>query len=318
MPSGLLVVGLGLPLVALARRRRGAAALGSLWTFASLLPFGWPWLVPANGRYAYLAAAGLALLVMALLISLPEKGRAAVCWAAAALLAIGCTVRFLELREAHLEATRLAEHLRSTLAEATAADCGRSVAVAGPPKFVHDRSGAPLAQVFHWGLADATRPPFSPPCALVYPLTEGVVESTAPITGRADGPLLLRWQSDAQRWQSSQPDRQEPSSPAVPFAGEGPAEGAAWRAIDRAPTIAWTAERSCDYRLVVLTEANAGTAPVVEARHCAGGRCEVSLPHALLATAARLYDGPAYWWLEWRGCGEGGGTTLARRLELLD
>lgn len=180
--------------------------LGLAWIFIAQLPFGTPSLVPANGRYGYLATVGVGFLAVSAVLATSSlrsiasgsiasgsfvsgsfvsgSGLAAVVAVYGTLLTISSL--------AHRDAGTKARDLRAALLDTVAATPAPRF-VAGEPEFVrHDRgpwAGVPIAQVFHWGLADALMPPFTDRDIDVYPLPRFADEAMAPLAALGVGTL---------------------------------------------------------------------------------------------------------------------------------
>lgn len=307
---------LGPPLLALLRRAsdRGeqwrTAGFGLLWALVGLAPFGVVRLVPANGRYAYLAMVGCAVALARAADGLEAGlGRAAGV-AFRGLLLAGLTWLFVDLAGSQLQAGTLVAAAQRDLAVA-----GRSgsspLLCLDYPLFVTDARGTPVAQVFHYGLSDAARPPFGPVVAEVLPLTPGVVRAVDPLLRALPSAQLLGWRAAEERFAAVE---RESLPAAVPeLAVVGPASGVSWPLTPREAVWAVEAPPGARCEIVVAAAGNAS-------RHAAtasGTTCSGELPRAFLDTEARLYGGAAYWWVELTS--DAGGllaASTARRVDL--
>ena len=292
----------------LRRRDRGATGrwlTGWAWLLGGLAPFGFEAIVPANGRYGYLAAAGAALLAATLLAPSatpaasrppsPAEGTRAsrlLPWTAVAALALVWSVL-------------LAAHLRACLRAAdTAGRIRRAVAAmdrspGGPrflthyPYFVQSGNGDPAAQVFHYGLRDAVNPPFARPGTDLLPLPPLHGDELVPVVRGAGAGRVWEWgATDALR-------------PVTPTAFDSLVELAVEPVTAAAPaTPAYSVRMPPGpyrrFRLLVSAPVN-GAAFDVPPPPPGSAELRVEMPRDFLRTNAALY-GPStvYWWLEAR------------------
>lgn len=244
-------------------------------------PFFFTGVVPANGRYFYLAAIPAAIVLWQGLRLVAGRWRGAIVPAALGLLAATAFWGLSQVTTVYREAAERADHIR---AELEALPPGR-VFVAGRPFFA-EKWGVPVAQIFHWGLADALEPPFTARQDLeIFPLPELSAEDLAPLLNRPDLGLFMQLGPD---------DRLRPleisASPALlPAHPEGDA------------ALRLPASPSGTRRLVVLAQGG----PTILSPP-AGELIEV--PADLLESMRRLYSAPIYIWIDIR---DEKGTTIA-------
>jgi hypothetical protein len=287
-----------------------AAAFAVGWVVLALAPFGVVRLVPAVGRYAYLAAVGCAfgLALLAEWVGVAWGQRAAALLRGLLLLVHG--LAFGWFAGVQLEAGRLVEAVRTDLVARAGGRPGPLLCL-DYPQFVTNRQGVPLAQVFHYGLADSVRPPFGPLDVEVFALTPGVVRDPRPVLAALRHARLLRWQANERRFVRIEGASFGPAPPLL--VAEGPPAGARWplSATGMEWSVAAGERQRCD--VVVVAAGNAHRA----AGRPSDGRCGGVLPADFLATQARLYGGGAYWWVEVSTAGGAlEGASPARRLEL--
>ncbi|HEV7515849.1 MAG TPA: hypothetical protein VGR07_06090, partial [Thermoanaerobaculia bacterium] len=157
---------------------------GWFWMVVSLAPFAFHPVVPGNGRYWYLAAVGAALaaafLAHALAAAWSGPWRALPTVGLLALLA-GWAFLLAGSMGIYVEAGRTAGSIAAQLERALRTPGGAPVFVAGYPGFLLNGAGVPVAQVFHYGLADAVSPPFAPAGPPVYPLPPLAAEELQPL-----------------------------------------------------------------------------------------------------------------------------------------
>ncbi|MEM9407201.1 MAG: hypothetical protein AAGA81_14285, partial [Acidobacteriota bacterium] len=162
----LVLAALILGVTALAIRERASlAAAGAVWFVLAALPFGFVDIVPANGRYLYLSSVGLVLIVWGLAKTARARTLLLACTAGLVLLAgFSLQGRLGELQRASVEASEIAGAsyglARLAALQAPGDEAKFPVVVLRVPDFVRGQKGEPMAQILHWGLADATRPPF--------------------------------------------------------------------------------------------------------------------------------------------------------------
>lgn len=294
------------------RRELGLWLFAWSWTALFLAPFAFEPPVPANGRFAYLAAPGAAVALAQLARTAREGwraagGRAAAAGAAFALVggiglfwaselagAVG------DMRRAGATARRVSEGLAET-----AAAVPGPLFVAGHPRFLFNAAGVPLAQVLRYGLADSVEPPFAPAGAVrarIYPLPEGPTNGARAALAGALGPggaRFVAWDGEAGvfRARSARVARIAVAEP-----GAEPSLGP-WEVSYR------PVPGAARHRLVVLTR---GNPDVIELRPSGGpggrmgsGVAVAQVSAEFVRSMRRLYagptfGGPVYWWIEAR------------------
>lgn len=273
---------------ALALVSRGRAASGyprlvlfaAAWVLVSMAPFAFVPVVPASGRYWYTATAGAGLGLAAL-------GR----WLGAAFprlrlaglaVPLAVTIGWGWLLSGHValhrEAARTARAIQAAVAEVAAGDGATRRFVTGYPLFLRNQAGVNLAQVFHYGLADALAPPFRPePAVHVYPLPPLAPAALAPLA-RLPGARVYAW-TEARLLPLPVPIVSRT------LAATGPADGA----VVEVPS-----ERGQRLRLIVLA---AGNWNVVEVPAAGGAATPLTLPRPFVGAMSRLYPGrEILWW----------------------
>jgi hypothetical protein len=257
--------------------------LGWLWAAAALAPFAFTPFVPANGRYAYLAAAGLAVAASGL-AALPGRVPAVAGTAAVVALAVHWGVLLVPVVTAHQRAGALA----ARVADGLAALPGDAPAfVSGHPLFVETAGGVPLAQVLRYGLADSVAPPFRASRRAVYPLPRGLAAASRGALAR-DLPAAAfpRW--DGGRFVPTAP----PPAPAPRLRAEVVGSGGG---VPEAVVVRpGSGPAPARYRLRLLTRGN----PAEVTAASGDGPTRLAFPAAHARSMARLYPGPQHWWVE--------------------
>lgn len=280
-------------------RWRGRAArlwwLGLVWIWLTQLPFGVVSVVPANGRYWYLPSVGLAFWLGAALLAVGDsvQRRLAIALGSIALLGYGSLLTISV--HGHAAAGREAERFRQALsAHARALPPGTPVIVHDEPDFARQGRGpfarAPLAQVFHWGLADALMPPFEARDLLVYPLPRFPVGELGPMLDLGDRSASWIARVD-DGWRSLAPSADGASTMTVSRTLSENAEPALGYRASGVPD-------GCRVRAVIVARGHPDLTPWIQPR--ADGTVAGSLPVDTVTTMLRLYPGPIFWWLEAR------------------
>jgi hypothetical protein len=317
----LLIV--GGPLVLFALDRESARSTVRPWIFGwtitvtAIAPFAFRPVVPANGRYWYLASAGAAIslaFVLAALGGSPGRRlRPAVAWLAAASIVGFWVVELAKNVEHTRRAALLARHVQAEVVRTGRSSPGSPrLFVTGHPAFLTNDAGVNLAQVFHYGLRDAAGPPFAARPLPVFPLPPLRGAELLPVILGAPRAAVLAWNGEAGRLQPA---------PLVDAGGltelevlPAPADGSG--ASPRPGTVAVRipAGPHARFRLLLSAPIN-GTARDIPAGDRQGDVLRTALPADFLDTSRQLYDGPAFWWIEARD--EGGrlvGFTRLRRV----
>jgi hypothetical protein len=293
------------------------AALGLAWALLFQLPFGFAAVVPATGRFWYLATVGSALVLGAAVAALAGLGAAKAGgpfgwqfgWRGLAfalllplmlLYALGLRGDLAYYRQADQESRALLASLATW--EASLGDgTGGPLLVAEPPSFVHNAKPSPVAKVFQYGLTEAARPPFGSLRATVIPLPAYVPQDRWAALAAASGGQVRRWSTTLG------------SLVPIPEPGLGPGlpPGRLFAAQREGDALVFSCRECREPRLFVVTrDATFRGEPFA----AAAGR--VALPTAFLRGMAGLAGGTAYWWLEERG--PGGGLLRATEIGLLE
>jgi len=292
------------------RRATGAWLIGWAWLLSGLAPFGFEAMVPANGRYGYLAAAGAALIAASLLALAPiardarASGRtpaprvvpwiaSVTPWIAAVALAVLWTVALAQHLRACARAADTAQHVRQALRATTDQAPDGPRFLTGYPYFLKAANGDPAAQVFHYGLRDAMNPPFSLPGADVMPLPPLAGDELVPLLRGAGAGRVWEWADDAPRPVSAAPDGSLVELPVD--------EAAAVSSSPSAVLVHLPAGAPYRrFRLLVSAPIN-GAVFDVPPPAAGSDTLRVEMPRDFLRTNAALY-GPStvYWWLEAR------------------
>jgi hypothetical protein len=276
--AGVLVL-IGLVVLVLGHRRRlDALAAGSL-LLGALAPFAFQPTVPANGRYVYLAVAGLAL-VVAVAIRAESRWVRRVVVAGVAVFWLACWMgplrRHLRAQE---EAGDLARLVEGKLAAAVAGREAELTLFGGYPTQLRDEAGAPLAAVLRYGMSDGLKPPFGGGAARVYPLPPRPREAVEPFRSVA---ARILW------WNAASATVEEIPVASAPGLGPGP-ELAVGGPAGGTITVAGPAEGRA-YRLWVVAE---GNAVAVEF-----GPVGAVWPAEFASTMAHLYGSDLLWWVD--------------------
>ena len=246
--------------------------------------------MPANGRYAYLAIAGVVLALCSLGASIVARWRRA----GALLVAIATIVIALDwlvpLRRclvAYDEATTLVSALRADLIGVSATHEQENVVlfVDDPPDFIKGGAGEPIAKVLQYGLAESVRPPFGPTARAPMPLPLAVSRGARLALDALPGTIRYHWDGSAGRLMPIAPEQ-------APFQ---------WGLeIDSYDSSTGRLETRCDRcnltRLVLLTAALPIVAAPIEEPIAGRARFDVSTD--LLRGLGRLDDSEGFLWIE--------------------
>lgn len=265
-----------------------------IWTLAALAPFAFKPSVPANGRYWYLAAAGVALSLSALLRS---RGKAL---APEVLVLTGVFWAFLlhGYVGIYLEAGETARTIQRELLR-TEPGSPSPRFLTGHLHFLRNEKGVPIAQVLRYGVWDSVHPPFVQAAVPVYPLPPLQGVELLPILRGMPGSRVEEW--DAQR-------REIRPAP-LPPAGVAPAE---LPVLDGAVQVPPGVHAR--FRLVVLSRGNPAVVEIGP-EAVQEGILRPPFPEDFRQTMERLYGGGMFWWVEARdAAGAVSGFTRLRRL----
>jgi hypothetical protein len=272
----------GVPLAVWFLQRR---SLDGLWLFAwawilaSLAPFAFRPSVPGNGRYWYLAAAGVAMGVC-----FAVRGRLAPF--AAGLLAFVWGILLAGSVDAMVEAGRTARTIQTGLVRASPAS---TVFLTRYPYFLVNEAQVPVAQVYHYGVWDSVHPPFVRARVPVLPLPPLAGAELLPVALGAPGSPIYEWDEDAETIRPF---------PFDPRMAEGLAEFQVLRARDGAVEVAVPSGSHARFRLIVSSRLN-GAVFDLPPGALRNGVLRARLPDEFLATLGRLYGGKEhFWWIE--------------------
>lgn len=293
-----VAVGAPLTAIALGRFRFGSARLWAfawLWTLLAQAPFAFRPCVPANGRFWYVAAAGAAMATAFLARAIAETAARSGRVVAVAVVA-GMALSWGWLLTGYLEVYVAAGHTTQAIQRELVrvnADAPSRIFVTGYPMFLVNAGGAPIAQVFHYGLRDAVNPPFVSASVPVHPLLPLLGNDRRAILAADPGAVILAWDAASQTLRRLAP---APAHDASELVVQAPAEGAV---LDPgALTVDVRPGGFRRFRVVVVAR---GNATVVEptGAPAPGGSIRLALPAAFVTTMARLYpDGEFLWWLD--------------------
>jgi hypothetical protein len=287
------------------------------WILAAQAPFAFRPCVPANGRYWYLAAAGVALSVGVLArgvfdaVRPPWRGLAP---AVAGLFGVFWAVLLAGYVGVYVEAGRTARTIQGELLRA-----GRSpMFLTRYPYFLVNEAQVPIAQVYHYGVRDSVQPPFTRARVPVYPLPPLAGAELLPVALGAPANRIYEWDGAAKKIQPFAWD---------PRAGHGLAEFPVLQPLDGAAvdprkdiaevTVAPGAH--VRFRLIVVSRIN-GTVLDLDPGAVQGGVVRANFPVEFLTTADHLYGrGEHYWWIEARdAAGQVSGFSRMRSFRLAD
>lgn len=175
--------------------RSGRMLFGLLWIMSARLPFGSTVVVPANGRYWYLASAGIGFLAIGLaeFFRRPKvrEGFLAVLTVAVTIFYGICLYGYAQ---EHVAASELATKICSAGSSLVNPEHPESaIFLVGVPGFIKDPRRHNIAQVFAWGLSDALSLPFSNPAIRAFPLQSVGIEKIRPLMSREDLGSVWRW-----------------------------------------------------------------------------------------------------------------------------
>ncbi|HXT52295.1 MAG TPA: hypothetical protein VN811_14730 [Thermoanaerobaculia bacterium] len=308
--GALLVVGLTVGLLVRGDTRAARIwATGWIMLLTGLAPFAFEAMVPGNGRYGYFAAAGAVVAIAALFTVRPASSSHLVgvaSWTAAAVIALVWGSLLAAHLRACAEAARTAQAVRQALSHDLGGGASGPSFVTGYPYFLI-RDGVPVAQVFHYGLRDSLRPPFSPRVTDVLPLPPLAGDELLPVV-RGSGPGRV--------WEWVAPGRLRAASPPLSRSLlELTVETSARGSGDTAALVRLPPGPYRRFRLLVSAPINGAVFAVPPPRPPAN-LLRVEVPREFVRTSEALYGpGNVYWWLEARD--EAGSLTAFTRLRPL-
>lgn len=283
------------------------------WILLNQAPFAFRPSVPGNGRYWYLAAAGVAMSVAFLAHGVfvasrpPWRNLAPV---AVGLLAMGWGYLLTGYVSTYIAAGRMARAIQGDLLQA-----GRSVSetfLTRYPYFLLNAAQVPIAQVYHYGVRDSVHPPFVRERIPVYPLPPLAGAELLPVALGKPASPIYEWKGGAIRRFAP------PPSDLPEFRVLGPALGAAVKPGRDFAKVAVPPGVHERFRLIVVTRIN-GAVFDLDRGAVQGGVLRARFPE-ILTTSDRLYGkGDHYWWIEARNAaGEVSGFSRMRRVRCAD
>jgi len=288
---------------------------GWVWILLAQAPFAFRPSVPANGRYWYLAAAGVAMSVAFLARWLfavtrpPWRGLAP---AAVGLLAVAWSLLLAGYVGATVEAGRTARRVQTAILRAGRASA--EMFVTRHPDFVLNSSRVPIAQVLRYGLWDSVHPPFVTQSIPLYPLPPLAGAELLPVALGEPASPIYEWEEGSLR------RFVPPSAISLPeFRVLRPAPDAGVEPGRDHTEVAVPPGDHARFRLIVVSRIN-GAVFDLDAGALRGGVLRADLPQEMLATSDHLYGRSAhYWWIEARNAGGAvSGFSRMRRFHLAD
>ncbi len=269
------------------------------WTLAVQIPFAFRPCVPGNGRYWYLAAAGVAMSAVFLARGIFAAIRPP--WRSLAPAAVGLLAAvwaFLLVADVgtYVEAGRTARTIQRELLRAPQ---GRRIFLTRYPYFLMNGAEVPIAQVYHYGVRDSVQPPFAASRVDVYPLPPLAGAGLLPVTLGAPESTVYEWDGGARTIRPFAFDPRTEPRP-VELQVLAPAAGAVVDPARDAVEVAVPPGTYAKLRLILVTRIN-GAVFDLDSSAVVGGRVRAALPVEILQTSDRLYGkGLHYWWIEAR------------------
>jgi hypothetical protein len=293
-----LVLGLPLALAWFLRRRDPGFVrrwlFGWIWTLAALAPFAFKPSVPGNGRYWYLAAAGVALslafFAQAAFAAIRSRVRflAPVCLV---LFGLFWAVLLVDNLGVYAEAGETSRQIQQDLIRR--AGSTEVSFLARYPYFLTNATGVPIAQVYHYGVWDSVHPPFVQNAVSVYPLPQLEGAELLPVLRGAPRSRIYAWDARLRQVREVAPPPAGPQPAELEVIGPRPVE------VRVPPGLA------ARFRLIVVARGN-GTVIELGPEAVQGGVLKTSLPDEFCRTMARLYGGhEMFWWIEARNAAGG-------------
>jgi hypothetical protein len=299
-----LAIGLPILLYAFGRGETGWVRrwlFGWTWTLVCMAPFAFRSVVPGNGRYWYLASAGVALSLAALAqVVWKSRGR----WlapAALALLGLFWGVLLQRHLTVSLQAGEAARAIQSELVRIGATDSTPVRFLTRHPDFLTNDIGTPIAGVLRYGVWDSVHPLFVESGAMVLPLPPLSDSDLLPVFRGMSGTRVYAWDNQAGRIHEVLPPPDGPPELAV----IAPQRGAV---VDpaRDQLVVAIPPGATRFRLIVVTRGNSAVIDLgpgtIEA-----GALHASLPEDFCRSMEHLYGGEQLWWIEAR---DGAGTMV--------
>lgn len=267
---------------------------GWIWTLAALAPFAFKPVVPGNGRYWYLAAAGvslsLAFLAQAAFSAIPSRKRLLVP-AALGLFGLFWGAVLIENLDVYSEAGETSRQIQQDLIQKTQQDPIRIAQgpsfLARYPSFLTNERGVPIAQVYRYGVWDSLHPPFVRADVPMYPLPQLGGAELLPVLRGAPGRRIYAWDPRLRQVREMPP----------PPAGAQPAE---LEVIGPPVAVRVSPGLAARFRLIVVARGNWAVIEI-GSEAAQGGILRASLPDEFCRTMVRLYgEHEMFWWIEAR------------------
>lgn len=299
LASEISVFALALGLMVKPRSRFWRFLLGLLWIIVARLPFGDTKVVPADGRYWYLASAGIGFMVVGLAeFFRSRRVRENFLAAVTILITLSYGICLTSIGQRYREASSLVEKIRAQALMLRDPEYpGSAVFLLGVPQYLKNSKGKNIAQVFAWGLSDALGPPFSDPGIRAFPLGSLQVEDCGPLMARLDLGSVWKWGPHGLSLLQFKPTKLDE----IQTTGiEDISRGFRFKAI-----------RGVRYRLVIVGRMQTAITPLPQKE----GWESVSLPRATVTSDWHLYGDDLYIWIEGRN--SKGQLTSSSRLLVL-
>lgn len=270
------------------RKEAGLGLFALWWIFLTQLPFNFQDVLPPEGRYWYLSAGGLGLLVSALVRSIVPPPRAVAAVATAGLVLGTAYLVLLNQYVGHYaRAGDTARAVQQQIIESVSRQPVKRIFLKDPPEFEYDAAGIGISQVFLLGLGDALQPPFVDVGVPVYPLPNLPLTALAPLLQRGDLGVVRAWQAGQGGQLVPVPARARSASKKIPLV----------EALeDSELRIRFRAAAGQRYSLIVLTYGGPLVVPLPRAA-APGGIIEASLPRELVRSAQRFGSDDILWWI---------------------
>jgi hypothetical protein len=267
------------------------------WTLAVQVPFAFRPCVPGNGRYWYLAAAGVAMSAVFLARGLFAAVRPP--WRSLAPAAVG----LLALVWADLLAGEVSTYIaagrtaRTIQGELLRVPRTPEIFLTRYPYFLENAARVPIAQVFHYGVWDSVQPPFVKERVDVYPLPPLAGAELLPVDLGAPESPVYEWDERTRTMRPFVFDFRAERRP-VEFETLRPADGAVVDPARDVVEVAVPPGAHAKLRLVLVTRIN-GAVFDLDPTAVVEGRVHAALPREILQASDRLYGkGLHYWWIE--------------------
>jgi len=257
------------------------------WTLLAQAPFAFRPCVPGNGRYWYLAVAGVALsvgvLAAAVRRSLVLVGLFGIFWAVFLAGYVGD----------YVAAGRTARTIQGELLRISPR---APLFLTRYPYFRVNEAQTPIAQIYHYGLRDSVQPPFTRARVPVYPLPPLAGAELLPVALGAPASQIYEWDGGARRIRPFVPQTLSPRIPELHVLQ--PPDGAVVDPGKDIVEVAVTPGIHASFRLIVVSRIN-GTVIDLDPGAVQLGVLRTNLPAEFLTTADHLYGpGEHYWWVE--------------------